>query len=179
MNARGRGLRRKWRDEQELLQDDLGEWYEIHDNTAEYLGLPDDLDRDTKYEIARLFLRGIIDSYDDLFEKAAKMKAQQEEQEIAEERIVPENATEVVTLDSIKNNEIMANFHNEFRHGRYYTKQTYNSLKPNAATGKKLNPSTRKVIEPGNVVFYKKKKVEPAKKNRRNQRKTRKNRRSF
>lgn len=69
-------------------------------------------------------------------------------------RNVPANATNVVSLQNIENGTNMVNFHDEFDHGRYYTKNTFDRLNIKAH-GKKENPSTRQPIKPTNVKKYK------------------------
>ncbi len=62
---------------------------------------------------------------------------------------LPVNAINAITFEPIQEGENMVNFHDEFEHGRFYTKSTYNSLHP------KKNPYTKKNIRPDNVRYYK------------------------
>jgi hypothetical protein len=64
------------------------------------------------------------------------------------------NITSNVLLDDITTGKNMVNFHNEYKYGRYYTKNSFNGLLK-SSSGKKQNPSTRAIINPGNVVKYK------------------------
>jgi hypothetical protein len=53
-------------------------------------------------------------------------------------RNIPAGSTNSVMMNAIEDGNIMANFHDEFSHGRYYKKSTYNALpKP------KKNPYSR------------------------------------
>lgn len=76
------------------------------------------------------------------------------------ERVLPANATNVLTTNSIAPGTHMVNFHNENREHRYYTQNTFNALNTyqgaeNAANrGFKRNPFTRRRIEPGNITRY-------------------------
>ncbi len=63
-------------------------------------------------------------------------------------RNVPRNATNAITMDPITDGAIMANFHGESALGRFYKKDTYNSMNP------KRNPFTRAPIQPSNVSYY-------------------------
>lgn len=64
---------------------------------------------------------------------------------------ISKNAT---SYETIENGANMVNFHGEFGHGRYYTKNTFNQLQSHIYSGKKKNPFTQQNIEPGNVVRY-------------------------
>ncbi len=61
---------------------------------------------------------------------------------------LPRNAKNAITMDPIEEGQTMVNFHGEFDQGRYYTKNTYNSINP------KRNPYTRQNILPKNVIHY-------------------------
>ena len=63
---------------------------------------------------------------------------------------LPTNATNAITMEPILEGTNMVNFHGESESGRYYTKNTYNSL-----TKPKRNPFTRSIIKPSNVISYK------------------------
>lgn len=65
-----------------------------------------------------------------------------------EERVIPKDSTNAVTFHPISNGTIMVDFDNEFRHGRYYTRETYDRL-----PSPKINPFTRKEIH--RVSYYK------------------------
>jgi hypothetical protein len=64
------------------------------------------------------------------------------------------NITSNVLLNDITTGKNMVNFHDEYKYGRYYTKNSFNGLHKNSS-GKKQNPSTRAIIKPSNVVKYK------------------------
>jgi hypothetical protein len=162
MNARGRDLRRVWRYDQDELLQDLEAYYELMDSTSEYLGINNrGLDRSVQHQLARFFLNGEINNVNDLLQNnpnnAENNIYGNNQISIKEPRNIPENATETITLGPIASGELMANFHNEFLHKRYYTKNSFNKLKKNPDSGKKQNPVTRKNINPENVVFYRKK----------------------
>lgn len=63
---------------------------------------------------------------------------------------LPTNAVNAITMDPITEGQSMVNFHGEFEKGRYYTRDTYNSL-----SRPKRNPFTRRNIMPANVIAYK------------------------
>ena len=63
---------------------------------------------------------------------------------------LPTNATNAITFEPIEEGTNMVNFHGESESGRYYTRETYNSL-----TEPKRNPYTRSIIKPSNVISYK------------------------
>lgn len=86
---------------------------------------------------------------------------------------IPKNSTDLISMETIKNDDEMVNFHNEHKYGHYYRKSNFNALTKDY-TGKKKNPSTRKIIEPANVVKYKAKIVG----GRRSTRKTKKSKKS-
>jgi hypothetical protein len=66
-------------------------------------------------------------------------------------RVVP--TTESAIMTNIHQNQNMVNFHNEYKYGRYYTRNNYNKfIKVN---NKKLNPFTRRPIEASNIQYYK------------------------
>ena len=63
-------------------------------------------------------------------------------------RNIPAGSTNVVTFEDIREGDKMVNFQGEYNRGRYYTRETYNSMK------RKENPITRKAIRSENVVDY-------------------------
>jgi hypothetical protein len=63
--------------------------------------------------------------------------------------IIP-GTEDAITLEAIQDGDIMVNFHGERNMGRYYKKNTYNSL-----SNPKRNPYTRRNIGKNNVVTYK------------------------
>lgn len=71
-----------------------------------------------------------------------------------ESRILPKNAENTVSLERIKANNRMVNFHNESTYGRFYTENTFRKLRPNSE-GKIVNPITRQPILPDNIQYYK------------------------
>jgi hypothetical protein len=64
---------------------------------------------------------------------------------ILETRNLPVNAINTITYEPIANSTEMVNFHNEFGHGRYYTRETYNQM-PIGPNGRKRNPYTQQNI---------------------------------
>lgn len=68
-------------------------------------------------------------------------------------RNIPKNATNAISFEPIENNTNMINFHDEFSHGRYYTKNTFNKLA--LKNGKKENPYTKQKINASNAKKYK------------------------
>lgn len=66
---------------------------------------------------------------------------------VSESRNLPKNATNAITMEPIENGNTMVNFHDEYKHGRFYTKNTYDKFR------KKENPVTREPIL--DTVFYK------------------------
>jgi ankyrin repeat protein len=62
-------------------------------------------------------------------------------------------ATESAIMTNIHQNQNMVNFHNEYKYGRYYTRNNYNRFVK--VNNKKLNPFTRRPIEPINIQYYK------------------------
>ena len=88
--------------------------------------------------------------------------------------ILPANILNAISTTPIQNGNNMVNFQDEFAHGRYYTKNTFNQLQPHVYSGKKRNPYTQQNIEPGNIKRYRAKKAAPAEGGRR--RKTKKRR---
>lgn len=89
-------------------------------------------------------------------------------------RNVPANATNAISTNNIENGTNMVNFHGEFGHGRFYTKNTFNKIKRHVYSGKKRNPYTQQNIESGNITRYTAKKA--AQGGRRRIRKTKKRR---
>lgn len=73
-------------------------------------------------------------------------------------RIIPVNTSNAVTYTNINDGANMVNFHGEFDHGRFYTRNTFNKFQPHVYSGKKRNPFTQQNIEPGNITRYKAKK---------------------
>lgn len=59
-----------------------------------------------------------------------------------EVRKIPADAENAVTFEQIPDGERMVNFHDEYKHDRYYTQSTYEKLPV-----PKMNPYTRKAIE--------------------------------
>lgn len=70
-------------------------------------------------------------------------------------RNIPNNSTNAITFNDIKNGNLMVNFHNRYSHGNYFKKSTYNSLPVNENTGLRRNPITRQPIEDENLQPYK------------------------
>jgi hypothetical protein len=73
-----------------------------------------------------------------------------------EERILPQNATDIITFAPITDGIQMVNFHDEFAHGRYYTKETFDRLPE-----PKKNPHTRR-----NITSYRPYKAKITRKNK-------------
>ncbi len=92
------------------------------------------------------------------------------------ERNIPANASNAVSYTNIVNGANMVNFHGEFGHGRFYTKNTFNQIQPHVYSGKKKNPFTQQNIEPGNIIRYTAKKAAALQGGRRRVRKTKKRR---
>jgi hypothetical protein len=67
---------------------------------------------------------------------------------------IPAGSTNLISMENIKNQDEMVNFHNEAKFGHYYRKSNFNALTKNSS-GKKKNPATRKIIQPSNAVKYK------------------------
>lgn len=91
-------------------------------------------------------------------------------------RTLPTGSENVVSRNNIRQNNAMVNFHGESGYGRYYKRNTFNSL-PTNAQGEKQNPATRAPIRAQNVVTYTANIAEEGGK-RRKSRKTRKTRKS-
>ena len=68
-------------------------------------------------------------------------------------RTLPKGSENVVSRNNIRLNNAMVNFQGESGYGRYYKRNTFNSLPVNAQ-GRKQNPATRAYIGPQNVVGY-------------------------
>ncbi len=69
-------------------------------------------------------------------------------------RNIPANATNAISTNTIENGTNMVNFQGEFGHERFYTKNTFDKLQPHEYSGKKRNPFTQQIIEPGNITRY-------------------------
>jgi hypothetical protein len=67
---------------------------------------------------------------------------------------VPRGTTNLISTDTIEENDEMVNFHGEKALGRFYKKSTFNSLNHNQLSGRKKNPFTRTPIEIANVQTY-------------------------
>lgn len=65
-------------------------------------------------------------------------------------RVVP--TTETAIMTNIRQGQNMVNFHNEYKYGRYYTRNNYNKFVK--VNNKKMNPHTRRPIEPSNLQYY-------------------------
>jgi ankyrin repeat protein len=81
---------------------------------------------------------------------------------LEERKIAKNNATNILSMQNIETGTNMINFHDEFKHGRYYTKNTFNRLPiKNVLVGNdeymeaKENPTTRQAIDPVNIRRYK------------------------
>jgi hypothetical protein len=61
---------------------------------------------------------------------------------------LPANATNAITMNELAEGNLLVNFHNESKMGRYYKKNTYNSLP------RKKNPYTRKNILDADIKTY-------------------------
>lgn len=65
-------------------------------------------------------------------------------------RVVP--TTETAIMTNIRQGQNMVNFHNEYKYGRHYTRNNYNKFVK--VDNKKINPYTRRPIEPSNIQYY-------------------------
>jgi hypothetical protein len=69
------------------------------------------------------------------------------------QRNIPKNTQDLIIADTIKTGDIMANFHEESKYGRYYLLTTVKSLKHNPKENA-INPETRKKIAAKNIIPY-------------------------
>ncbi len=73
----------------------------------------------------------------------------------SERRNIPRNSHNAITMDEIRDGDLMVNFHDRFQYGDYFKKTTYDALPRTAATNfKKLNPMTREPIDEDYVRPY-------------------------
>jgi hypothetical protein len=79
-----------------------------------------------------------------------------------ENRNIPAGSSNIITYDDIENGANMVNFGDEFGHGRYYTRATFDQLPINYRSGKKKHPLTRALIEPGTIRRYRARVQAPA-----------------
>ena len=61
-------------------------------------------------------------------------------------RNIPSGSENSITYANLKDGNAMVNFHNEYTKGRYFKQSTYNNLPSNQASGKKISPFTRRLI---------------------------------
>jgi len=61
-------------------------------------------------------------------------------------RNIPSGSENSITYANLKDRNVMVNFNNEYSKGRYFKQSTYNSLPSNQASGKKISPFTRRLI---------------------------------
>jgi len=69
------------------------------------------------------------------------------------QRNIPKNTQDLIIADTIKTGNIMANFHDESKYGRYYLLSTVKSLKRSPKENA-VNPETRKKITAKNIIPY-------------------------
>lgn len=69
------------------------------------------------------------------------------------QRNIPKNTQDLIIADTIKTGNIMANFHEESKYGRYYLLSTVKSLK-HSPKENAINPETRKKITAKNIIPY-------------------------
>ena len=67
---------------------------------------------------------------------------------------VPRGSENLISRDDIEENDEMIDFHGEKALGRFYKRNTFNSLEHKPTHGKKVNPFTRAPIEAANVRTY-------------------------
>jgi len=164
------------------IEESFGNEYDIEEGDYEEGGVTVRLRKLTRREI-RERAQARRERAERERERAAEMVREQERKENeARRRLrniptlnVPHNATNAITLEDIKNGNVMANFHREYEFGHLFKKNTINQLLRERPS-MHVNPLTRVPLANNDITYYKAKTL-PANTNGGRRRKTRANKR--